>query len=197
MHPENGPRCALRALAEASHNHRECGQDIAPACKPPHATATVVLARPSEFPSPSYPSEGEILSLRDRRRRKKRIGPCFNFSSRALHHTRKRPRIELVHSSRSAPFALLILIFHTYLRGERRGGGGITHSHDTTRGALSNARNTGGVSARQSIYSAGRLSPKIFRRRCRPAASQKPRKNRFTSRAAVSEAASADADIRR
>lgn len=49
MHPENGPCCALRAFTKASHNRRECGQDVAPACKPPHATsATVVLARPSE-----------------------------------------------------------------------------------------------------------------------------------------------------
>lgn len=50
MHPENGPRCALRAFTKASHNRKECGQNIASACKPPHATATVVLCTLS-FPN--------------------------------------------------------------------------------------------------------------------------------------------------
>ena len=46
LHPEDGPRRALRAFAKASHNRRECGQGFAPACEPPHATATVALLRP-------------------------------------------------------------------------------------------------------------------------------------------------------
>lgn len=74
MHPENGPCCALRAFTKASHNRRECGQDVAPACEPPHATATVVFARPSEsrllfariYLHDIYPrfSRKRILSLR-------------------------------------------------------------------------------------------------------------------------------------
>lgn len=41
LHPEDGPRRALRAFTKASHNRRECGQGFAPACERPHATATV------------------------------------------------------------------------------------------------------------------------------------------------------------
>ncbi|KAG7212873.1 hypothetical protein KM043_002225 [Ampulex compressa] len=50
LHPEDRPRRALRALTKASHNRRECGQGFAPACEPPHATATVAPLRlPTRF----------------------------------------------------------------------------------------------------------------------------------------------------
>ena len=81
LHPEDGPRRALRAFAKASHNRRECGQGFAPACEPPHATATVALLRP--------PARHEAHG------RLRRFSPDFaNFSSllEARSITRRTPR---------------------------------------------------------------------------------------------------------
>lgn len=70
LHPEDGPRRALRAFTKASHNRRECGQGFAPACEPPHATATVAPLRlPTRFEahgsrlSPNFPYLTAYLSL--------------------------------------------------------------------------------------------------------------------------------------
>lgn len=112
MHPENGPRCTLRAFAKASHNRKECGQDIAPACKPPHATATVVLEVVLPNRTVSLPltfTKEDTFSPNTDRMKFERHLSGFNEVT-VLSHL---GRAVLSHQSHRS-FALLTSIFHTF-----------------------------------------------------------------------------------
>jgi len=114
MHPENGPRCALWAFTKASHNRKECGQDIASACKPPHATATVVLCTLS-FPNRTFWLtlnfyEERYFFSKHRPYAKRRSASRFNNNSTLLLHS---GRIVPSHSSHQL-FAFLTSTFHTF-----------------------------------------------------------------------------------
>lgn len=157
MHPENGPRCALRAFAKASHNRNECGQDTAPACKSPHATVTVVPAHvvlPNRTSSRSTPqlSRKRILSPRtpNTAQIKIDIRHLSKFNDGATIWHRRRVYEELYHrTNHLGPFALpTSIIFHTFPA---------THSRHYT--AHFPTRRDTGMSARENVCRIKHFSP--------------------------------------
>lgn len=143
MHPENGPRRTLRAFPKASHTRKECGQDIAPACEPPHATATVVLARcPSKSRRPAtlnFHERGHFLpEHRPRVKFERRIRHSSGFNEKAIRRCCHIWEERYYHPHQShRPFALLTSISHTFQY--------FTHVHDTLARSLSDTLARRGV----------------------------------------------------